>query len=97
MHIAWAASVCPLVPRCTYKCSKDTNPLSRVKLVYPGTLEQICTYEFANFFFELFFDNPLDPLGSTVRELKLELLPRETPRMSDTFTNIYIYIYIYII
>ena len=55
----------PIGARRTYNFSKGTNPSGRVKLVYPGTLEHICNYQFADFFFNFFFDNPFDVLGST--------------------------------
>ena len=45
--------------------TSSTNPLGRVKLVYPGTLEQICNYQVADFFIQFFFDNLHDALVST--------------------------------
>ena len=55
------------MPIRTYNFSKGTSPLGRVKLVYAGTLECICNYQFADFFFEFFFDKPFNFLGSTAR------------------------------
>ena len=58
MPIFWATIVSPCVPILTYNFSKGTNPLGRIKLVYPDTLEHMCNYRFAYFFFKFFFDNP---------------------------------------